>query len=162
MIERWANELDLGHIDWPLSVLLFLDFDGVTHPNTFHAQEFCYLPLLESLLRRQPNVGVVISSSWREESDFERLRAPFSEDLRARVIACAPVLSEGRSDGGRWREIELFFTENALMGMPFLILDDEARLFPEGLDELYLTDSSGLTEIDIRRLEQRLTALIQG
>lgn len=162
MIEAWASELDLGHVDWPLSVLLFVDFDGVLHPNSFHAHEFCHLPALEALLRRQSHVGVVLTTSWREESDFERLRAPFSEDLRHRVLACAPLLSEGRSDGGRWREIERFFEDNALMGMPFLILDDEARLFPEEAPELYLTDSSGLTEIDIRRVEQRLAAMIEG
>lgn len=162
MIESWASELDLGRVDWPLGVLLFLDFDGVLHPDVFHAREFCYLPLLENWLRRHPNVGVVLTTSWREERDFERLCAPFSPDLRSRILACAPVLSEGRADEGRWLEIRQFFEDNALDGMPFLILDDEARLFPEGLTELYLTDSSGLTEIDIRRLDQRLTALIEG
>lgn len=162
MIETWASELDLGHVDWPLSILLFLDFDGVLHPELFHASEFCYLPMLENLLRRHPNVGIVITSSWREERDFERLRRPFSADIRARVLACSPTLSEGRADEGRWLEIRQFFTHNALDGMPFLIIDDEARLFPEGLKELYLTDSSGLTEIDIRLLDRRLTALMEG
>lgn len=161
MIESWASELDLGHIDWPLGALIFLDFDGVLHPESFNAREFIYLPLLEDMLRRQPRVGVVLTSSWREERSFDRLRAPFSADVRSRILACAPVLPEGRSDGGRGLEIDRFFELNALRGMPFVILDDEARLFQQGCSELYEVDSGGLTEIDIRRIEERLAALLQ-
>ena len=46
---------------------LFLDFDGVLHPEgegplPNDGTDFCFLPRLEALLRDYPHVGVVISS----------------------------------------------------------------------------------------------------
>lgn len=49
-----------------LNPVLFLDFDGVTHPEVCTAEQlFCCLPLIEEVLRRRPGVDIVISSSWR-------------------------------------------------------------------------------------------------
>jgi len=50
--------------------VLFLDFDGVLHPQGGGAAgpRFSQLPLLEAWLREPDHarVGIVISSTWRE------------------------------------------------------------------------------------------------
>jgi hypothetical protein len=76
-------------------VILFLDFDGVLHlEGEGHllndGTDFCFLPSLESLLRKFPHVRIVISSSWRERLAFEALIAPFAEDIRPRILGVTP------------------------------------------------------------------------
>lgn len=47
-------------------MFLFLDFDGVLHPETNAAVEFCSAPLFWRVLREAPAIEVVFSTSWRE------------------------------------------------------------------------------------------------
>jgi len=58
----------LDPLDCP-AMILFLDFDGVTHPQPCGDENvFCQLHLIEAVLRERELQGVhiVISSSWRE------------------------------------------------------------------------------------------------
>ena len=76
-------------------MILFLDFDGVLHPEgeghlPNDGTDFCFLPRLEELLREFPHVRIVISSSWRERLAYPTLLKPFSEDIRARIIGTTP------------------------------------------------------------------------
>lgn len=76
-------------------MILFLDFDGVLHAASNHAtpqEQFIRLPLLENWLRAHLDVDIVISSSWREDMEFEALVQLFSEDLRHRVIGKCPII----------------------------------------------------------------------
>ena len=46
--------------------VLFLDLDGVLHPEHCHeSKHFCRLPILEAALRQVPETIVVITSTWR-------------------------------------------------------------------------------------------------
>lgn len=59
-------------------MILFLDFDGVLHPYPLHvddqhAELLMHTPLLWSLLRRLPELQVVVSSSWRERFNMDYL-----------------------------------------------------------------------------------------
>ena len=46
-------------------LILFLDFDGVLHPEHCHeSKHFCCLPVLESALRQVPEFELVITSTW--------------------------------------------------------------------------------------------------
>ena len=66
-------------------VYLFLDIDGVLHPEGVGPElELCHLRNMETLLREFPQVLVVVSSAWRLESSFEELRQRFSPDMRPR------------------------------------------------------------------------------
>jgi len=76
-------------------VILFLDFDGVLHPEGEDhilngGADFCFLPRLEALLREFPHVNIVISSSWREQLLYETLLKPFSSDIRDRILGATP------------------------------------------------------------------------
>ena len=45
---------------------LFLDFDGVLHPDPSANQfKFCQRNLIESILREFPQVDIVLSTNWR-------------------------------------------------------------------------------------------------
>lgn len=73
-------------------MIVFLDFDGVAHPDRFRTEaKFCRLPLLESWLRARLAVDVVVSSSWREVHPFKELVEFFSDDIQPRVIGCTPA-----------------------------------------------------------------------
>ena len=64
--------------------ILFLDFDGVLHaPNCRASRLFEHLARLEAVLAAFPEVGIVVSSSWRVRRTLEQLRV-FAIEMRAR------------------------------------------------------------------------------
>jgi len=94
-------------------VILFLDFDGVLHPEVTGAPELCHLPVLEELLREFPQVNLVLSTSWRIVYPHAALLGVFSLDIRERVIGTTPdhdsippEIREGLSKFKRQAEIE--------------------------------------------------------
>lgn len=76
--------------------IIFLDFDGVLHPDPCRYQSdiLCHLPRFEEVLRDFPDVEVVISSAWRQDQSIEDLRSYFSPDIARRVIDVTPHWSE--------------------------------------------------------------------
>jgi hypothetical protein len=77
-------------------MILFLDFDGVLHPEqdrepTPTEDIFCHLPRFEAVMREFPMVEIVISSMWRYQFTLDQLRANFSPDIAARIIGTTPL-----------------------------------------------------------------------
>lgn len=111
--------------------LLFLDFDGVLHPQ-YEGQQvpdevaFCHLPRLEALLRDFSEVEVVISSTWREQVNLESLKHRFSHDIAARIIGTTPVVNAGNSVVFYRREIEIlqWLADSGLTDSRWCALDD--------------------------------------
>ena len=59
-------------------MILFLDFDGVTHPEPYDQDAaFQQLPFIEAVVRDMVGVEIVVSSSWRESHSLEELREFF-------------------------------------------------------------------------------------
>ena len=82
--------------------ILFLDFDGVTHPDPCDAgQHFTRLPLIEEVLRPYPACKIVISSSWRAVHPLDEMRTFFADDMRPRVIGVTPEYG-GPGGNDRW------------------------------------------------------------
>lgn len=78
-------------------MILFLDFDGVLHPDaaflvkgrpTLKAKGelFMWAPLLVEVLADFPEVQIVLSTSWARELSFSRACRWLPDGLRARVI----------------------------------------------------------------------------
>lgn len=78
-------------------MILFLDYDGVLHPDeaylekgrpVLHAEGklFMWAPLLSHVLQEHPNVRIVLSTSWARELGYVRARRYLPEELRKRVI----------------------------------------------------------------------------
>lgn len=134
------------------SCVLFLDFDGVLHPcfprsHLSHEQNqlFACLPRLERVLREFTNVAVVISSSWRLDRPIEKLVQCFSADIRTRIIGATPAVDSRwppYPPAPRYAEIQLFLQQRNLNDMPWVALDDEAKLFPEECSQLILCHDS--------------------
>jgi hypothetical protein len=129
--------------------LLFLDFDGVLHPDGVGL--FSKLGLFEEYLSKMPEAEIVISSSWRETHALEDLKANFSASLSGRIIGITPTLDDGYDSGGRQREIEAFLKIAGLnsTNSSWVALDDTQLFFEDDCDFLILTDpNQGFREID--------------
>ncbi len=133
--------------------ILFLDFDGVTHPDPCREIEyFRQLPLIEDVLRNQRRVYIVISSSWRYDRAIDELRERFSPDLRSRVIGVTPSVT--RTDDEGWiprhllqhhREWECrkWLRQHKAADVPWLAIDDVAEWFTPECPHLLVTMSDG-------------------
>lgn len=142
-------------------MILFLDFDGVLHPEgeghlPSDGKEFCFLPRFEALLRQFSDVKVVISSAWRKRLTFEALTAPFSEDIRRRIIGVTPPRGTGRVHSYAHRESEIlaWLEQHGASGHQWVALDDAEWQFDTHKDRLVVCGSfSGfddLVEADLR------------
>lgn len=149
---RWSCFLLKKHMQYRL---LFLDFDGVTHPCT--AGTFIHLAKLTPLLRAHPEILVVLSTSWRLEHSLEELRLLFKVDLRERVIGTTPALPD-TSRAQRFAEIRQWLAQNCVsQTTPWSVLDDDATLFPPDCPQLVLCDTvRGMRQPQIDELARKL------
>jgi hypothetical protein len=129
-------------------VILFLDFDGVLHPEGEDhilngGADFCFLPRLEALLREFPHVSIVISSSWREQLLYETLLKPFSVDIRARILGATPHSGFGLPSPYRKREGDIlaWLQLHDAVDEPWVALDDAYWQFDRCKDHLVVCGS---------------------
>jgi hypothetical protein len=78
-------------------VILFLDFDGVLHPDAVYRPHnrplelrgpgslFMHAPVLEEILADFPDVGLVLSTSWVQAIGYEKTLKKMPASLKARV-----------------------------------------------------------------------------
>lgn len=150
-------------------MILFLDFDGVTHPEPCcRGNEFCRLVLIEAVVRKFPAVEIVISSTWRDHYRLDELRQHFAADLRARVVDVTPSAknpSPVRHSGSapatehereieaclvalrptaheREWEIETWLVAHRPQGTPWVAIDDRPELFRANNQDLLVTNSA--------------------
>ena len=128
-------------------MILFLDFDGVLHPegedHILNGVDFCFLPRLEALLREFPRVKIVISSSWREHLRYKTLMKPFSSDIRARILGMTPYPGCGLPPPYRPREGEIlaWLQLHDAVDEPWVALDDAYWQFDRCMDHLVVCGS---------------------
>jgi len=78
-------------------MILFLDFDGVLHPDRVFVTRkgpklrgeghlFMWMPILEAELSAFPAVGLVLSTSWVRQMGFTRAKKRLSPELQRRVV----------------------------------------------------------------------------
>jgi len=150
-------------------MIVFLDFDGVLHPEPCARDElFCHLPLLEEVLREYPAVQVVISSAWRlayRRRPISRLREHFSPDIAGRIIGVTPDYrraDEAMTPNGlglftrQWECVD-WLRAHRPAGTRWLAIDDRDYLFAPCCGNLILCDSEvGFTPAHARELRARL------
>ncbi|MYN45996.1 hypothetical protein GTP23_13150 [Pseudoduganella sp. FT93W] len=147
-------------------MILFLDFDGVLHPDITYGDSalLCKLPVLEDVLRRRPAVQVVVSSTWREKRSLLELQSLFSADIAPRIIDLTPAWREVQSDEDfgayvRQAEIESWLRTTGRVWESWVAIDDQPHLFrPFCKNLLAINPATGLTEADAKVLELRLGA----
>lgn len=131
-------------------MIVFLDFDGVTHPQPcFEEDVFCRLPLIEEVLREYARTKIVISSSWRDHHTLGEMREFFSSDLRDRMIGVTPSI---KTPSPAWLpgqvpeferewEIESWMKEHRRWGERWLAIDDRPYWFRPDCADLLVTNA---------------------
>jgi hypothetical protein len=153
-------------------MILFLDFDGVLHPDPCHDPSilFCHLPRLESILRDFPDVQVVISSTWRTGHTLDDLKSYFSPDIASRIIGVTPawqdlpdLLDKIGHTYVRQVEIEGWLRASVHPWEKWIAIDDKAYWFKPFLPNLIRTNARvGLAgEEVVDELRARLISLKQ-
>ncbi|MBL8354918.1 MAG: hypothetical protein JNM01_08790 [Delftia acidovorans] len=147
--------------------IVFLDFDGVLHPEFCHeSKHFCRLPLMEDLLRQASTCLVVISSTWRLQAPVEKLRKHFSPDIAERILGVTPSYPELREVPNtllgyhRQAECRAWLWANNAAHVPWLAVDDRPWLFMPFCGSLFVTNGlEGVTEGIAPQLAVRLHQL---
>jgi hypothetical protein len=148
-------------------MILFLDFDGVLHPEPCYDQDklFCFLPRLEKILLEFPNINVVVSSTWRDTRSLNTLRGFFSESIHQRIIGVTPRWQDYPElfdvvGYQRQTEIEAWLRGSGEPWLPWVAIDDKSYLFRPFLRNLIKTESSsGFNEDAEMKLRTLLVAL---
>ena len=127
-------------------MILFLDFDGVTHPEPCVRENvFCRLHLIESVLRERElrDVQIVISSSWREHYSLDDMREFFSQDIQGRVVGVTPDIWDSALPLAFVREHEClkWLAANRPTGERWLAIDDRPSWFQPNCPNLFWTDT---------------------
>ncbi|WP_197388316.1 HAD domain-containing protein [Ralstonia pseudosolanacearum] len=95
-------------------MILFLDYDGVLHPDAVYlvrrqpvlradGELFMWAPLLTAILEPHPDVRIVLSTSWVRVLGFSRARKALPDSLRRRVIGATWHSAMGRHHEGHHR-----------------------------------------------------------
>ena len=146
-------------------MIIFLDFDGVLHPEPCREEQFfCHLPKLEALLREFPDVQIVVSSSWRNDRTLDELRSFFSLDIAAKIIGCTPYyrdLPELVELIGvtytRQAEVEGWLRAFGRPWEKWVALDDRAYWFKPFLPNLIKCDANmGITDEVLSTLKTKI------
>ena len=139
-----------------MNPVLFVDFDGVTHPEPSLPDEFfAQLPLIEAVLRDYPAVDIVVSSTWRldwmagsDAAAVENLRQYFSPDIAKRVVGLTPFLGRIQENGldalpyVRELECHAWMKSNRSVRTRWMALDDRDELFMPRCPNLMKVDGN--------------------
>lgn len=146
---------------------LFLDFDGVLHLEAdTYIDPFNQLVSFCAALRRgDPNqqIGIVISSAWRNMETLHELRSHFPPDIQRRILGVTPNFKKHHPalTGVRQREIEHWMQAHAPQGR-WLAIDDRANYFDNACPHLFwMPDWAALVEMDLSEPSSVLQALEQ-
>lgn len=137
-------------------MVLFLDFDGVLHPEPATAEQlFCSLPILYAVLFKRPAARVVVTSDWRLKHSAEQLSEMLFRgrpEFRDRFAGVTPEIPEYRYEyRGREREVEAWLQANGIT--EWIAIDDVAGNYAHGSRRVFLTDyRTGLVSQDIDRI----------
>lgn len=157
-------------------MILFLDFDGVLHPESALStrRNFEHLPRLWKILRAVPEVEVVFSTSWRTSRSLGELVTLVTqgggEDLAGRFVGSNPVVSkelrEQGSNGLRRHECLAWIEENRtrfpfwIKDVPWMAVDDNPHFYGIPCFNLYMTDYRiGLSEADVAMIISKLEGM---
>lgn len=130
--------------------ILFLDFDGVLHPECCKPQNrFCFVENFCDVLRESDSQGllpIVISSTWRLDTRLPEMRSFFPKDIQRQIVGVTPRLhsppigwEHGCADHAatRQREIERWMSTHSPAG-EWLAIDDVKTLFKNHSPNLFL------------------------
>jgi hypothetical protein len=132
--------------------LLFLDFDGVLHPNFSQEAEYFSRTryLIDALDGFDGDIEIVVSSSWRLHWPEDVILQMLPKAIAPLVTGFTPEVEPGRHQ--RYREIKAYL-ESRSGQHDWRALDDAVNEFPTGCAELIECDGRvGLDDLRSDRL----------
>ena len=148
----------------PHAMILFLDFDGVLHPDAAYKTAnghlelraegafFMWVPYLVDVLADFPKVRIVLSTSWVRQLSFNRARRYLPAQLSDRVIGATYHSAMARQMDGfavanpwdassRYQQIARYVERAKISN--WLALDDDDEGWPDAeRNRLVCTDPS--------------------
>ncbi len=146
-------------------MILFLDFDGVLHPDPCPTVDrlFENADRLSATLEQFPEVGIVLSTSWRTMYAEQELLQVLPEPLRRRIVGMTPCFSDfstaaHRTPYHRHAECEQWLRAHDMTDSPWVALDDRAYWFVPYCENLIACHPERGYDDDVRaRLHSALT-----
>ena len=148
------------------SKYLFLDFDGVLHPDryslsnydpdrVFRSNEvFSQAPVLAGLITEFP-CQIIISSSWRFTYNLEEMKEKLPKAIAKNVIGMTGDAYIGPYP--RYNEIQEYLISRNKSLYGWRALDDSKMEFPNGCTDLILCDpNTGIASKQIQELKKWL------
>lgn len=141
-------------------MILFLDFDGVLHPDAVYLTKrgielraegelFMWSSLLSDALANHPDIQIVLSTSWARQIGYGHARKALPPALRSRVIGATWHSAMGRGWPNRipW-DVQTRYNQIATYlnrlpyPVPWSAIDDDDEGWPDDQRKhLILTDS---------------------
>lgn len=166
-------------------MILFLDFDGVLHPDAAYYERgrpvlradgelFMWAPILVDMVRPFPELKIVLSTSWVRVLRFDRARRCLPQELQPRVIGATWHSAMARHTEGshrihdwytiatRYEQIARYVAHGGASTLDWLAIDDDVRGWSE-VDRRRLVATDGqvglsdvTTQLELQRKLQRL------
>jgi len=164
-------------------MILFLDFDGVLHPDAAYlvhgrpvlraeGELFMWAPLLVEVLADLPKVRIVLSTSWARDLRFTRARDWLPESLRCRVIGATWHSGMNQNLEGfnamrltwwdnatRYQQIRRYVDRAGLAD--WVAVDDQPAGWAEA-DQHHLIQTDGEVGLSDVRVREQLAARLAG
>ncbi|RWA52290.1 hypothetical protein AU476_18220 [Cupriavidus sp. UYMSc13B] len=165
-------------------MLLFLDYDGVLHPDAAYyvpskrgsrielradGELFMWMPILEGILEPYSNVKIVLSTSWVRELGFSKAKGFLSPRLKSRVIGGTWHSKMSRHGEGshrvddRWSELSRYqqianYIRTKKPSEPWIAIDDDIEDWDQSVaHRLVATDGdTGLSDLATQALLRTL------
>lgn len=146
--------------------VLFLDFDGVLHPEFCHASrhfecEACFSSAIDGL-----DLEIVVSSTWRHDRDLKEIKALLSDAISERVVGKTPRYSQLLEVPStlalyeRQAECAAWLSVNRPVYASWVAVDDRSWLYRPFCPNLVLVDGArGFDERSSQLLRARLNEL---
>lgn len=159
--------------------LLFLDFDGVLHPDAVyrrldgrielraHGALFMWAPLLGAVVEESNDLQIVLSSSWVRQLGFRKARAALPAVIADKVVGATwhSAMATSLEDIAWDRQTRYEQISAYLRGLPaahsWLALDDDAVGWPDCKRRHLLQTKPDIGLADPLILE-RLGAFLRG
>jgi hypothetical protein len=144
-------------------VILFLDYDGVLHPDPcLDARRlFENSQRLADVVAQFPPLNIVLSTSWRTVRPESELLDPLPQVLRGRIIGQTPRFSDcsgARLPYRRQVECEQWLRTKGIATLPWWALDDRPDWFAPYCENLIECNArTGFDERIAQRLHSALT-----
>ncbi len=142
-------------------MLVFLDFDGVTHPWPIKPSLIFNKSCLDNLYSALSGCSfeIIISSTWREHMELVEIKKSLGK-LGDKVSGITPIIDDPFLHHVRFHEIQQYLKDENLLQEKWLAIDDTQGFFPKDLNNILMTNpQTGFTQNDSKKLRHIIELL---